>query len=99
MWTRFRDNLNQSQLIHTDWNNWTQYINCIDSLIPEKVSKLPYYLMVDGGWLYEGILDEIKKVLYEYPDSMEDFYLFPPNFKWLINHCDDGACMYRIWKS
>ncbi len=98
MWTRFRDTLAFTQPIWTDWNNWEEYINCIDSLIPEKISTLPYYLLVDGGWLYDGILSEIKKVLQVYPDSMEDFYLFPRDYKWLINHCDDGACMYRVWK-
>ncbi len=98
MWTRFRDNLNQTPLIQTSWDNWEQYIDRIDSLIPEKISRPPYYLIVDGGWLYEGMLNEIKEVLLDYPDSMEDFYLFPRDYKWLINHCDDGDCMYRIWK-
>lgn len=98
MWTRFRNSLNSTEIITTNWNDWETYINKIDNLIPEKNPTLSYYLIVDGGWVYEGILYEIKKVLLEYPFSMEDFYLFPKNFRWLITHCDDGACMCRVWK-
>lgn len=39
-----------------------------------------YYLIVDGGWVYEGELNEIKKVLLEYPVTMDDFYLFPKDY-------------------
>ena len=41
---------------------------------------------------------EKKEVLKEYPTWMEDFYIFPKNYLWLICHCDDGACMFRVWK-
>lgn len=98
MWTRFRDHLKMTELIKTDWDDWEQYIGKLDMLIPENAPTKCYYLLVDGGWVYEGILLEIKKVLLKYPISMDDFYLFPKDYSWLINHCDDGGCMYRVWK-
>lgn len=98
LWTRFRDNLNQSELISTNWKNWDEYINKIDLLIPEKDPCILYYFIVDGGWVYEGRLQEIKTVLSDYPMFMEDFYIFPKNYDWLLCHCDDGGCMIRLWK-
>ena len=98
MWTRFRDHLKMTELIKTDWDDWEQYIGKLDMLIPENAPTKCYYLLVDGGWVYEGILLEIKKVLLKYPISMDDFYLFHKDYSWLINHCDDGGCMYRVWK-
>lgn len=98
MWTRFRKELNRTDSIRTNWRDWKNYISSIDDLVPERNLMAYYYLIVDGGWIYEGRLDEIKKVLFEYPISMDDFYLFPKDYSWLINHCDDGACMYRVWK-
>lgn len=98
LWTRFRDSLHRTKLIPTDWNNWNNYINQIDTLIPNNNFTGFYYLLVDGGWLYEGKLTELKQVLYEYPIWMDDFYIFPKDYKWMIHHCDDGACLYKIWK-
>lgn len=98
MWTRFRKELNRTDSIRTNWRDWKNYISSIDDLVPERNLMAYYYLIVDDGWIYEGRLDEIKKVLFEYPMSMDDFYLFPKDYSWLINHCDDGACMYRVWK-
>lgn len=97
MWTRFRNDLKRTDIIRADWNNWREYIYKIDNLIPEKDLVALYYLIVDGGWVYEGELKEIKKVLLEYPVTMEDFYLFPKDYSWLINHCEDGECMCRVW--
>jgi len=99
MWTRFRSNLKSTDLIITNWDDWDEYIEKIDSMIPEKNSEAFYYLVVDGGWVYEGILHEIKKVLSEYPMSMDDFYIFPKDYSWLISHCEDGASMCRVWKA
>ncbi len=98
LWTRFREDLKQTELVVTDWKNWATYIDHLDKLIPEKKLDLFYYLVVDGGWVYEGTIEEIKEVLKEYPTWMEDFYIFPKNYLWLICHCDDGACMFRVWK-
>lgn len=99
MWTRFRKDLNSTDPIQADWNDWEGYIGKLDTLIPEKNNPMTlYYLVVDGGWVYEGTLTEIKKVLLEYPRSMEDFYLFPKDYSWLITHCEDGGCMCRVWK-
>lgn len=56
------------------------------------------FLIIDGGWVYEGTLAAIKTVLLDYPCYMEDFYLFPKDFGWIIMHCDDGASMCRLWQ-
>lgn len=98
MWTRLRCDLDKSDLFRTDWNNWNAYIDGIDNLIPDKNPAILYYLIVDSGEVYETTLSEIKKMLYEYPKSMEDFYLVSTDYKWLIIHCDDGECMFRVSK-
>ena len=77
LWTRFRESLNQSNPISTNWKDWDEYINKIDILIPEKDPAVSYYLIVDGGWVYEGRLLEIKTVLLDYPMSLEVFISFP----------------------
>lgn len=98
LWTRFRTDLNSSELIITNWDDWDDYIGKIDTLLPDKTNPLTfYYLIVDGGWVYEGTLAAIKTVLHDYPCYMEDFYLFPKDFGWIIMHCDDGASMCRLW--
>lgn len=98
LWTRFRDNLNSTELIAEGKDGWRSYIDKLDDMIPDGNFMELYYLVTDGEWVYEGTLGEIKKVLYEYPASMEDFYLFPKDYRWLVSHCDDGGCMCRIWK-
>ncbi|MDE7326019.1 MAG: hypothetical protein K2N63_07075 [Lachnospiraceae bacterium] len=98
LWTRFREDLKRTELIITNWEDWDIYIDRMDELLLERKPDTFYYLVVDGGWVYEGSLEEMKKVLKEYPASMEDFYIFPKDFLWLICHCDDGACMCRVWK-
>lgn len=45
----------------------------------------------------EGSLNGIIKVLYDYPVTMEDFYIFPKDYSWLLVHCDDGECMFKVW--
>lgn len=97
MWTRFRNDLKSTNIIRADRNTWEEYICKMDNLIPEKDFITTYYFIVDGGWVYEGELDEIKKVLLEYPVTMDDFYFFPKDYRWLIYHCEDGDCMCRVW--
>lgn len=98
LWTRFRNNLNSTELIPAAWDDWEGYIAQLDTIVPDKNLEEWYYLVVDSGWVYEGILSEIKKVLLEYPAFMDDFYIFPKDYRWLICHCDDGGCMCRMWK-
>ena len=93
---RLRDSLNSTSPFHTSWDDWEEYIDYLDRLISVKNPFTFYYLLVDEGWVYEGTLSEIKKVLYEYPDWMEDFYLFSKKYEWLIIHCEDGACMIKV---
>ena len=99
MWTRLRDNLKTSKLITTDWSDWSDwntYIDKINLFIPDKNPSTQYYLITDGGWVYEGTITEIKKVLYKMPAFMQDFYLSPKDYSWLIIHCEDGACMFQV---
>ena len=98
LWTRLRASLRKSEMFHTNWDNWQEYVDKIDNLISDKNPNLQFYLIVDGGWIYEGELREIKEVLYEYPGFMEDFYLVSRDYEWLIIHCDDGACMFKVYK-
>lgn len=98
MWCRLRNTLAKSDLIHTDWKDWCKYIDRIDELISDENPDIQYYLITDGGWVYEGTLIQIKKVLYEYPGYMEAFYILSRDYKWLILHIDDGGCMYKVWK-
>lgn len=97
MWVRLRDSLNFTSPVYTSWDDWDKYIDYLDRLIPVNNSLIFYYLLIDGGWVYEGTLPEIKKVLYEYPDWMDDFYLFSKKYEWLIIHCEDGASMIKVW--
>ena len=99
MWTRFRENLKSSELIHTDWADWESYIGRIGELLPKKKCSFFYYLLVDGGWVYEGTLECIQQVLKEYPIWMDDFYIIPKvkEISWMIVHCEDGACMCLVW--
>lgn len=99
MWTRFRENLKSTELICTDWTDWNFYISQIEELLPKKKRSFFYYLLVDGGWVYEGTLENIQRVLKEYPIYMDDFYIMPKikETSWMIVHCEDGACMCRVW--
>ncbi len=96
MWTRFRKGLEQSPQIPVDWANWDLYLNYLDDFVLGDSILIFYYLIVDGGWVYEGTLREIKKVLYEEPRLVEDFYITPRNYEWLIVHCGDGECMFKL---
>ena len=105
VWVQCDKEVCRQRMIHRNsdrdtWKleNWDEYINKIDLLIPEKDPCILYYFIVDGGWVYEGRLQEIKTVLSDYPMFMEDFYIFPKNYDWLLCHCDDGGCMIRLWK-
>lgn len=67
MWTRLRDNLKTSKLITTDWSDWNTYIDKINLFIPDKNPSTQYYLITDGGWVYEGTITEIKKCYIKCP--------------------------------
>lgn len=95
MWTRYRTGLSASEAIcEKDFLCWKDYIDSIDTLI-EPDDKAVYYLLIDTGWVYEGTLQGIKDVLCDYPEYMEDFYIVPRDYSWIICHCDDGECMVK----
>ena len=74
------------------------YIDKINQRIPDKNPSTQYYIIMDGDWVYEGTITEIKKYYTEMPIFMDDFYLSPKDYSWLIIHCEDGACMFPGFK-
>ena len=93
MWLNIRKDLPVSNSIYE--YEWEEYMKNIFDMIPLWNDRTFYYLLTDGGWLYEGTLPAIVQVLSDYPISMEEFYLFPKNYSWLITHSDDAGCMKK----
>lgn len=65
MWTRFRKQLNRTDIVKTNRRDWKEYINNIDNLIPEKISWLIITLnelicMGVNLKLMEGKIDESR---------------------------------------
>lgn len=93
MWLRFRKDLIVADRIRED--DWGEYIENIFNIVPEWDDKTFYYLITDGGWVYEGTLLTIVNILRDYPIDNEEFYLFPKDYSWVITHSDDAECMWR----
>ena len=51
------------------------------------------FLILSQGWVYEGFIDEIMKVLGETDNNLNDFYIVSPKYEWLAAYCDDGDAM------
>lgn len=93
MWTGFRKDLIVADIIRED--EWNKYIDNIFSITSAWNDNTFYFLITDGGWVYEGTLRAIVKILYDYPINMMEFYLFPKDYSWVITHSDDAECMWR----
>lgn len=96
LWLHFRDDLVYSHIQH--WYNigdWEEFVGYIDKLIPKKDRPNEYYYINDCGWVYEGKLPEIIKVLGDCTGRVEDFYILPKRerFDWAVCYCGDGDCM------
>lgn len=78
-----------------NWN-WSEYINNITKYIPD-INKM-YYLIFDYGWVYEGYIGDIEKVLLETTVILGDFYIVSKKFDRVIFRNDDGECMSVLEK-
>ena len=93
LWLKFRKNLTTAELFRcTDWETDMHHLYV---MIPEYDNSAFCYLLTDGAWLYEGTLPAIIEVLLAYPPNMEDFYLFPKHYHWVITYCEDGECITK----
>lgn len=91
IWLNFRRNLVKSPPIHASigWNKMLQLTK--EQLKVETSKKL--YLILNDGWVYEGFIDEIIKVLCEITSTIEDFYIVSLQFDTMAAYCDDGDCV------
>ncbi len=91
-WLHFREELKHSKSIIC--GDWDKIIESIDTLIPQTCDF--YYLILDYGWVYEGKLKKIKKVLANTDFRLQDFYILPKRnkFNWVVCYCEDGDCLF-----
>lgn len=93
MWTSFRKDLIIADRVYE--GEWDEYIEKLFSIVPAWNDKTFYFLITDGGWVYEGTLPMIVNILFDYPIGMMEFYLFPKDYSWVITHSEDAECMWR----
>lgn len=97
LWLNFREDLQHSKSIPYGFgnNDWTGFIARIDEIIPAENRPAEFYMINDCGWVYEGKLPEIIRVLENCSVLLEDFYILPKQerFDWTLCYCGDGDCM------
>ena len=73
---------------------WSEYIKTIKESIPENEQKL--FLILGEGWVYEGEIEEMFRVLNEVT-YLKDFYIVSPKFTWFIavSDMEDSATIYN----
>lgn len=97
LWLHFRSELTYTghiqNGIHTA--SWTEFVGKLDELIPKSDRPAEYYYINDCGWVYEGKLPEIIKILGDCSSMVEDFYILPKRekFDWVVCYCGDGDSM------
>ena len=100
VWLKFREGLHYAGRIQYgfDITDWEEFVGKIDELIPKKNRPAEYYYINDSGWVYEGKLSEIIRVLGDCSGLVEDFYILPKRerFDWVVCYCGDGDCMSII---
>lgn len=100
VWLKFREGLHYAGRIQYgfDITDWEEFVGKIDELIPKKNCPAEYYYINDSGWVYEGKLPEIIRVLGDCSGLVEDFYILPKRerFDWVVCYCGDGDCMSII---
>lgn len=96
---RFRPELHRSKPVPNRDMNWIEFIAKIDEIIPEDRPD-EFYFMNSFGWVYEGKLPEIMRVLEDASNLLEDFYILPKKarFAWVLCYCGDGDCMVLYTK-
>lgn len=78
-----------------DTADWTEFVSNIDKLVPKENRPNEYYYINDCGWVYEGKLPEIMRVIGDCSARIEDFYILPKRerFDWVVCYCGDGDSM------
>ena len=74
--------------------NWAEYLKAIKSACVLNANQ-KLFLILSEGWVYEGYVDEIFKVLNKIESHIE-FFILSKKFDWFIVHdyIDDCAFMY-----
>lgn len=97
LWLHFREDLTYSGHLQNGFgvNNWVEFIGKIDEIIPRENRPAEFYYINDSGWVYEGKLPEIMRVLEDCSNLVEDFYILPKRekFDWVLCYCGDGDSM------
>lgn len=97
LWLHFREDLTYSEHLQNGFgaNNWVEFIGKIDEIIPRENRPAEFYYINDSGWVYEGKLPEIMRVLEDCSNMVEDFYILPKRekFDWVLCYCGDGDSM------
>ena len=97
LWLHFREDLTYSGHLQNGIgaNNWVEFVGKIDEIIPRENRPAEYYYINDSGWVYEGKLTEIMRVLEDCSNMVEDFYILPKRekFDWVLCYCGDGDSM------
>lgn len=97
LWLHFREDLTYSKHSQNGFgsNDWTEFVGQIDEIIPKENRPAEFYYINDSGWVYEGKLPEIMRVLEDCSNLVEDFYILPKRekFDWVLCYCGDGDSM------
>lgn len=94
LWLHFREDLTYSGHLQNGFGakDWVEFIGKIDEIIPQDNRPAEFYYINDCGWVYEGKLPEIMRVLEDCSNLVEDFYILPKRerFDWVLCYCGDG---------
>lgn len=91
LWLKLRSDI-QFEIVQSNLLcNWEEYISNIKKYF--SAENKTYYLILSQGWVYEGYISEIQKVLLETTGWIDDFYIVSKKFDKVVCHCDDGDNM------
>lgn len=96
-WLHFRKELKTSEIVNEMNYKWADFLRKVCSMIPQTTDE-KFYMLVSQGWVYEGYIDEIIRVLNETDGLLEDFYIVSRKFDWTIAYCTDGGCAVMYYK-
>ncbi len=87
-WLHLRPALTMGRKVFVN-GDWVQFLQQVSNMI-EQDNDRKLYMLLSQGWVYEGHKKEIFNVLKETDGLLEDFYIFSPDFDWMVSYCDDG---------
>lgn len=100
VWLHFRKDLDYKLGAQHgfDVTDWCEFIQTINNLIPKENRPAEYFVINDCGWVYEGKLPEILRIL-EDVVMAEDFYILPKRekFDWVVCYCEDGDSLVMYY--